>query len=184
MRIIMIFIEFFIIGGLGFLVLSSLIALINSNQDKAAWDKWVKKEKENKDITEESLLEDIDTILKIAEKNVPPESVAFLLAIKENVEILKNSPKSLEQIKNSSPEDFFDLLNILHKYIPESLNKYFSIPEKMKKQEHRNGKNSHVLLNEALESLQGRFESITQNLVSEKINELKTYQTFINTRFK
>lgn len=39
----------------------------------------------------------------------------------------------------------------------------------MKKQTHRNGKNSHELLNETFISLQGRFEDITKNLVSEKL---------------
>lgn len=52
----------------------------------------------------------------------------------------------------------------------------------MKKQTHRNGV-PHELLNETFISLQGRFEDITKNLVSEKINELKTYQTFIHNKF-
>ena len=55
--------------------------------------------------------------------------------------------------------------------------------EKMKKDKHRNGKNSHELLNETFISLQLRFNDITKNLVSEKINELKTYQVFIRNKF-
>lgn len=53
----------------------------------------------------------------------------------------------------------------------------------MKKQEHRNGKNSDDLLIEAFSSIQKKFEDIVKNLVSEKINELKTYQSFIHNKF-
>lgn len=183
MRIIGMLLELLIAGGLFFIVFNSIRALITMNQNKTAWNEWLKTVGNDKNITEDSLLEDIDTILKISQKNIPQESFNALIVIKENIEILKNSPKSLEQIRKVSPEDFLDLLNILHKYIPESLNKYFSIPDRMKKQTHRNGKNSHELLNETFISLQGRFEDITKNLVSEKINELKTYQTFIHNKF-
>lgn len=183
MRIIGMLLELLIAGGLFFIVFNSIRALISMNQKKVAWNDWLKTVSDDKNVTEDSLLEDIDTILKVSQKNIPSESYDALLAIKENIEILKNSPKSLEQIRNVSPQDFLDLLNILHKYIPESLNKYFSIPDRMKKQTHRNGKNSHELLNEAFISLQDRFEDITKNLVSEKINELKTYQTFIHNKF-
>lgn len=61
----------------------------------------------DKNITEDSLLEDIDTILKISQKNIPQESFNALIVIKENIEILKNSPKSLEQIKKSLSRRLF-----------------------------------------------------------------------------
>lgn len=183
MRIIGMLLELLIASGLIFVVFNSVRALLSINQKKVEWNEWLKVVRNDKDITEESLLLDINTILKVSQKEVPFESYQALLIIKENLEILKNSPKSLEQIRATYPEDFLDLLNMLHKYIPESLNKYFSIPDKMKKQEHRNGKNSDVLLNEALISIQHRIDDIVKNLVSEKINELKTYQTFIHNKF-
>lgn len=183
MRIIGMMLEFLIAGGLAFIVFNSLKALFTINQKKVAWNEWLKTIQDDKMITEDSLLNDIETILKVSHKNIPLEAYGSLLSIQENLQILKNSPKSLEQIKSTYPDDFFDLLNILHKYIPESLNKYFSIPDKMKKQSHRNGKNSDELLNEAFFSIQNRFEDIVKNLVSEKINELKTYQSFIHNKF-
>lgn len=183
MRIISMLLEFLIIGGLGFIVLNSINALILGNQKKEIWKEWLKTIEDDKNVTEDTLLHDIELIIKVAQKNVPEETMQCLLSLKENIIILKNSPKSLEQMRNTYPDDFFDLLNILHKYIPESLSRYFSIPEKMKNQEHRNGKNAHQLLNETFISLNHRFDEITKNLISEKINELKTYQTFIHTKF-
>lgn len=183
MRIIMMLLESLIAFGLGFVIFNSVRVLIKMNEKKVAWNEWLKKVAEDKNVTEDSLVYDIQTILKVAHKNIPNEAYQCLLSIEENVIILKNSPKSLEQIKSVYPDDFFDLLNILHKYIPESLNKYFSIPDKMKKQTHRNGKNADDLLNEAFVSIQHRFEEIVQNLVSEKINDLKTYQSFIHKKF-
>lgn len=183
MRIILILLELLIVFGLGFIIVNSVKALLSVNHKKLEWNNWLKQVEQDKNITEDSLVNDIETIVRVAHKNIPNEAYQSLLIIKENVFVLKNSPKSLEQIKSIYPDDFFDLLNILHKYIPESLNKYFSIPEKMKKQEHRNGKNADELLIEAFLSIQHRFEDIVQSLVSEKINELKTYQTFINKKF-
>lgn len=183
MRILGLLIELLIGCGLVFIVFNSVKALININHKQLAWKEWLKTIENDRNITEDSLLNDINVILKFSEKNIPNESYNALISIKDNIEILKNSPKSLEQIRVTNPEDFLDLLNMLHKYIPESLNKYFSIPEKMKKQYHRNGKNSEDLLNDALLSIEHRFDAITKNLVSEKINELKTYQTFIHNKF-
>lgn len=183
MRIIMMLLELLIASGLCFVVFNSVRALFLMNEKKVAWQEWLKKVEQDKNITEDSLVCDIATILKVAHKNIPNDAYQSLLIIQENVLILKNSPKSLEQIKSVYPDDFFDLLNILHKYIPESLNKYFSIPEKMKTQAHRNGKNADELINEAFLSIQHRFEDIVKNLVSEKINELKTYQSFIHKKF-
>ena len=182
MRLIAMLLELLISCGLIFIVFNSVKALFKMNQQKVVWNEWLKAVADDKNITEESLLNDINTILKVSQKNIPLESYNALLSIKKNIEILKDSPKSLEQIRSTYPEDFLDLLNMLHKYIPESLNKYFSIPATMKKQAHRNGKNSDDLLNEAFISIQHRFDEITKNLVSEKINALKTYQTFLHNK--
>lgn len=183
MRLLGMLLEFLIIGGLGFIIFSSIKALFLSNQKKQIWNDWLKTIEDDKNITEDSLLHDIETIIKVSEKNISNETLTCLYNIKDNILILKNSPKSLEQMRSTYPDDFIDLLNILHKYIPESLSRYFSIPEKMKHQEHRNGKNANELLHETFVSLEHRFDEITKNLISEKINELKTYQNFIHKKF-
>lgn len=183
MRIISLLLELLIVAGLISLAVNSAKELTRMNKKKIVWNNWLKSLEINTNVNEDSLLADIDNILKVSHKTIPEAAYSSLLSIQENIQILKNSPQSLEKIKSTYPEDFLDLLNILHKYIPESLNKYFSIPDKMKKQEHRNGQNSDDLLIEAFLSIEKKFEEIVQHLVSEKINELKTYQSFIHNKF-
>ena len=162
---------------------------LTKGKSKKQWDSWVKelntsnKATKDKNITLESLKYDIDLILKIAFKNVPKESYESLLSIQENISIIQQSNQSLDEIKKNYLDDFLDLVNMLHKYIPESLNKYFSVPEKMRSQKHSNGKDSNELLNSALLSVQARFNDITKNLISDKINALNIYKTFINNKF-
>ena len=101
MRLLGMLLEFLIIGGLVFIIFSSIKALFLSNQKKEIWNDWLKTIEDDKNITEDSLLHDIDTIIKVSEKNISNETLSCLYNIKDNILILKNSPKSLEQMRNS-----------------------------------------------------------------------------------
>lgn len=145
---------------------------------------WKTKKIDLKKITIEQMISDSEQLIYILKNKIPQPAFNSLSHIVAYVKTLNSQPDSFSQWKTQYSQENADLLDILYKHIPESLNRYFSIPDNLtNKQTHRNGKNANDLLNETFHIFEQRVNAITQDKVSDNLNHLKTYQTFIKSKF-
>lgn len=152
---------------------------------KKAWSKWRQKPTPNlKEVTISSLEHDMKELYASITKRIPKESEQRFIAILALLHSLKEKEEHFAQWKNIYSTDSNDFVDILYKHIPESLNRYFSIPEGFtKKQKDAQNKSADQLLNETFDIFFERVDEITQNLIEQKITDLKHYQTLIKTKY-
>jgi hypothetical protein len=162
-----------------------LIAKLNKNANREReWKKWLNTKTEAKDVTSEKMLADISQLKDILHNRVPKEVITSMSNIEEIIKTLSQPDSNFEEWKKTYTEESHDLIDILYKHIPESLHRYFSVPMTYTdKQKHRNGKNANDLLIETFQTFENRFNTITQSLVSENLNKLKTYQAFVHSKY-
>lgn len=184
MRIIFLLIDLLVVLGLISGAIYCISRLIAVNRREKQWHNWKKKEVNLKNLTILEMLEDVDQLILAVQHKIPKEALESLHYIASTITVLSKDEKSFNDWRNRYSEESTDLIDILYKHIPESLNRYFSVPEiYTNKQKHRNGKNANDLLIETFKTFESRFNSIASQLVSEHLNELKVYQSFIHTKY-
>lgn len=186
MRFLAILIELLVIGGLIALAFSLVRNMMHENKKEKKWKQWQNlKVKSHKDITISDMKNDLEELNFVLKDKIPAQALASFEKIRQTIEILSQQETTFNEWKNTYSDESSDLLDILYKHMPESLNRYFSVPKSMADtQKHRNGKNAHQLLDETFAIFERRVNEISKEIISENLNKLKTYQSFVQTKFE
>lgn len=185
MRFLALIVELLIIGGLVTLAFSLTRKVLLENKKEKQWKKWQDLKVNTHNLTVTEIKNDLEELRFVLKDKIPEKAFNSFEKIVNTIEILSQQESTFNEWKNNYSEQSSDLIDILYKHIPESLNRYFSVPKSLAEtQKHRNGKNAHELLNETFSIFERRFSEIAKEVTSENINNLKTYKSFVQTKFQ
>jgi hypothetical protein len=104
--------------------------------------------------------------------------VGICLDILKNVEFFK-SEKALSYF-SEDVEAKFNIESIFHKYLPDILDTYFGLPEKIRNDYNRDFLKMTV---EQLEKLQERIQNIEYDVLESQMKKMKIFGSFLDDRF-
>lgn len=184
MRILFILLELAIFAGLISFAVSLVLKITRAGKKEAQWKKWKETTVKEHSTNIKEIKTDLEQLMFAMQGQIPTASFQSLSNIAQTVHILSEQEQSFNQWKNTYTEESSALMDILYKHIPESLNRYFSVPSSYAgKQKHRNGKSANELLDDTFAVFEQKFLHIAKEMVSENINKLKTYQTFVQDKY-
>lgn len=185
MRFLALLVELLLIGGLVTLAFSLTRKLLLENKKEKQWKKWQDLKVTTHDLSVTQIKTDLEELRFVLKDKIPEKAFKSFEKIVNTVDILSQQETAFNEWKNNYSDQSSDLIDILYKHIPESLNRYFSVPKALADtQKHRNGKNAHELLNETFAIFEHRFSEIAKEVTSENLNNLKTYKSFVQTKFQ
>jgi hypothetical protein len=134
--------------------------------------------------SEENLRERLAGLIKAARPRVPAEAAKLLEAIREHAELLLPKLKELTDRGALASRVHHDVLQMLTRYLPDTLGAYLRLPPAFARLTHDNaGRSPQVLLVEQLKILEGNLGCAVKEAFAEDVTTLEVQGRFLSEKF-